>query len=234
MSHSETQIHSTDLLQWLLSASSLANSTSQLIWQQLHICQEPHFLPQSISSTSIFKLCSWWMSPGEGIGTVRWRKQQAISFPCSYFSSLKKKRVVSKTTLNCQHFSQVKVTQSIDSCVLFSINFRLIATTLWFWFSLGFVLSGCLTSKKYSVYFRKEVPSSCHAWLRVLENSYNLRKEGTEIIFLPYLLHTNRPNDPRSQSIMTWRIHTGITETFSRAGMPLELHLLCPWGVWRI
>lgn len=60
---------------------------------------------------------------------VRRRKQQAISFPCSPFSSVKKERVVSKPTLNCRHFSQVKFTWSVDSSILFSLHFRLIAST---------------------------------------------------------------------------------------------------------
>lgn len=60
-----------------------------------------------------------------------------------------------------------------------------------------------------------------------LDKNYNLRKEGTEILFFCLIFSTqNRYNDSRSQSKIML-IQTAVAEIFSSAGLPLELHL-CP------
>ena len=189
MLHLETEIHSTDLFKWLLSASSLSDHDCHVTGWHLHVCQEPHFLLLSISATSTFKLCPWWTPSREGASTVRRRKEQDISFPCSHFSAVKKDRVVSKNTLNCWHFSHFKVTWSADSSVLFSLHFRLIATSSGFCFVfLCFVLFcfGCLSlprsTRCTSV---KEIPSSGHGWLSIMFRE-QLQPKGRryrEIIF---------------------------------------------------
>lgn len=188
MSHSETQTHSTNLFQWLLSASSLSDRDCQSIGWRLHICQEPHFLFQSISSTSTFRLCPWWMSSREG-AAAEWDKGN--SGPFHFFAHiflLCRKGCVK----NHIELPALFPGQGYLACWFLYLVFTLsqidsnhVRFLVWF----GFLFRGSF--KKYSVYFRKEVPSSDHGWLRVIFK-VQLQPKEREIIFLPYLLHTTQ------------------------------------------
>lgn len=126
-------------------------------------------------------------------------------------------------------FPQAKVSWDAFSSIFFVLHFRLIATIsdfcLGFWFfvcSGVFCCLGCLSLPRSTqcASGKRHHHQAMDGWELQLDKNYNLRKEGTEILFFCLIFSTiHKYNDWRSRSKITL-IQTAITEILA----VLEFH----------